>query len=97
MYRIGWDMPTNGIVYNLLKKHMLTAKENVTDFSAGKILLHKITALNISASTIRTLIQSGYSAQFLLPAKVWQYIQQHTLYGYSSNHFRSQIEGGFII
>ena len=92
MCRAGWEMPTNGVMYNLFKKSMLKPKENIINFNAGKILSHQITALNISASTIRGYIQSGYSPQFLLPAKVWEYIQQHALYAYCKDRLNSQIK-----
>ena len=55
---------------------------------AGLIFLHAITALDISASAIRRLIQSGESAQYLLPDSVIDYIQSNGLYskGESTTH-----------
>ncbi len=90
MYRAGWDISETGTINTLLKKHVLNPQENIADFKCGKILQHKITSLNISASTIRTLIQEGHSPQFLLPDEVWEYIQEHGLYGYTKSHSRTQ-------
>lgn len=47
---------------------------------AGRIFLHAITALDISASAIRRMMQSGQSAQYLLPDSVIDYIQSNSLY-----------------
>lgn len=47
---------------------------------AGHILVHAITALDISASNIRRLICSRQSAQYLLPDSVIDYIQSEGLY-----------------
>ncbi len=84
------DLLNSGIISDLFKTHLLDPKQNIADFKAGKIMQHKITLLNISASTIRTLIHAGRSPQFLLPNPVWEYIQQHALYGYSKHAVQSQ-------
>lgn len=47
---------------------------------AGKILLLPITALDISASAIRTAFMQGNSARYLLPETVRTYIDSHQLY-----------------
>jgi len=46
----------------------------------GKIAFHTVTALEISASQIRSLLAAGRSARFLLPNAVLQYIEEHRLY-----------------
>jgi nicotinate-nucleotide adenylyltransferase len=46
----------------------------------GAILTREITALDISASAIRSLITSDNSARYLLPEAVLAYILQHKLY-----------------
>lgn len=51
--------------------------------AAGGILLQEVTMLAISASAIRALIAGGRSPRYLLPEAVWNYIQQHHLYGFS--------------
>jgi len=47
---------------------------------AGYVLFPKITALTISSTNIRSLIQQGQSPRYLLPDAVWQWIQQEKLY-----------------
>jgi nicotinate-nucleotide adenylyltransferase len=47
---------------------------------AGNILLHRITALDISASAIRSTLRHGRSVRYLLPDAVSDYIQTHHLY-----------------
>ena len=46
----------------------------------GNILTRESTALDISASAIRALIASHYSARYLLPEAVLAYILEHKLY-----------------
>jgi nicotinate-nucleotide adenylyltransferase len=47
---------------------------------SGGVLLQGVTQLDISATGIRERIAAGKSANYLLPAKVWQYIQEQDLY-----------------
>jgi nicotinate-nucleotide adenylyltransferase len=47
---------------------------------AGGVLLQGVTQLDISATGIRERIAAGKSANYLLPAVVWQYIQEQDLY-----------------
>jgi nicotinate-nucleotide adenylyltransferase len=47
---------------------------------AGRILLLPITALDISASAIRTAFMQGNSTRYLLPETVRAYIDSHQLY-----------------
>jgi nicotinate-nucleotide adenylyltransferase len=48
--------------------------------SAGKLYFQSITQLDISATSIRSMIVNGKSPQFLLPDKVLIYIREHRLY-----------------
>lgn len=48
--------------------------------SAGHIFFHTITALEISATAIRSLLASGQSPRFLLPDEVLDYIDGEGLY-----------------
>ena len=48
--------------------------------AAGLILPVTVTSLDISGTAVRALIQKGLSAQYLVPDKVLEFINQHGLY-----------------
>lgn len=50
------------------------------DSAAGCILLKPMTPLEISATTIRSALQSGRTTRYLLPDSVLDYIQKNQLY-----------------
>ncbi len=78
--RSGWTMPTVGLMADFLVKHSLADPEHLCSFTAGKIVQQKTTALDISATQIRALIQTGHSPRFLLPNNVIEYINDKALY-----------------
>jgi len=47
---------------------------------AGRLLQHRITALDISSSAIREALHAGRSCRYLLPEAVRHYIHTHHLY-----------------
>jgi nicotinate-nucleotide adenylyltransferase len=70
----------NAICKKLLQEHEIFDSMLLSHSLAGKILKIEIKALPIAATQIRALIKSGKSAAHLLPAKVWEYINQEKLY-----------------
>jgi nicotinate-nucleotide adenylyltransferase len=48
--------------------------------SGKHLFFHDVTDLNISATSIRTLVRAGLSARYLLPRRVMDYIHEHQLY-----------------
>lgn len=64
----------------LWQQHVTSAIEDLARASCGKILLHHITALDISASQIREQLAQGASPRYLLPEPVINYITTHHLY-----------------
>jgi nicotinate-nucleotide adenylyltransferase len=58
------------------QRHIAQPDQN----ACGRILSRAITALDISASTIRQTILQGRSVRYLLPEAVNDYIQTHHLY-----------------
>jgi nicotinate-nucleotide adenylyltransferase len=46
----------------------------------GRIAIHTMTALDISASLLRSQLRSGVSPRYLLPDAVLEYIDRHGLY-----------------
>jgi nicotinate-nucleotide adenylyltransferase len=81
-HRPGWqlDQLGTGELSRLLKMREITSAEMLSGTPAGHIMLHPVTPLAISATAIRALIAEGKSARFLLPDKVWEYIQTNKLY-----------------
>ncbi|MFD1218316.1 MULTISPECIES: nicotinate-nucleotide adenylyltransferase [Microbulbifer] len=77
--RPGWQIPQGGEVAELLAQHR-GEPEHLRSEAAGRILLREQTLLPISATGVRKLIRSGRSAQYLLPERVYEYIQAHRLY-----------------
>ncbi len=64
-------------------RHLTDSRDAVLASPAGRVLLHELTPLAISATQIRDLVAQGLSPRYLVPDAVWQYIQDHGLYGYS--------------
>ena len=77
--RPGWTLPEEGEVPDLLAAHRGTLAD-IRQQPAGRILVRALSLLPISATDIRTQIESGRSPQFLLPERVLDYIQTHRLY-----------------
>lgn len=77
--RPGWQIPQQGAIAELLAERRGEAADLQRE-AAGRILVREQTLLPISATEIRKLIESGRSAQFLLPERVLSYIQTNQLY-----------------
>ena len=56
------------------------ARTDLQNAPAGRIYIQDITALDISASDIRSEVAKGASPRYLLPDAVLEYISQHSLY-----------------
>lgn len=82
-HRPNYQLPTNGVVADLLKNHLTKSPSMLHKNLAGSILLHPVTPLEISASDIRKQITTGKNARYLLPDSVYNYIQQHGIYSIS--------------
>lgn len=79
--RPGYGGPQSDVLKTLLKKVQVENKSELLAGTAGSVLMIELTQLLISATAIRNQIESGNSPRFLLPELVWQYIQDHRLYG----------------
>jgi len=67
----------------LLTQHCAPTVNELLQHPAGRIHIYSSTALDISATVLRSDINNGIEPRFLLPDAVWQYIQDHKLYGYA--------------
>jgi nicotinate-nucleotide adenylyltransferase len=79
-HRPHYEIPKTGIVADLLKNRLKSTPSVLQESLAGHILLHPVTALDISATDIRKQIASGQNPRFLLPDSVLKYIQMHKTY-----------------
>lgn len=79
-HRPLYHLPQTGVVATLLKERLTHDKKTLHESLAGRILLHPVTALDISATDIRKQIAQGKSPQFLLPDAVAEYIKTHGVY-----------------
>lgn len=77
--RPGWDWPTEGELAAYLASRRVTAPE-LAGSPAGGVHIASLRPLEISATEIRRLLQSGLSARYLIPDTVHTYIHQHRLY-----------------
>lgn len=84
-HRPGFSAETwrGAMDYELLLEWQQRQTAEVNDLHAepgGKILAHAMTALDISASDIRSQLESGISPRYLLPDPVLDYIHSNLLY-----------------
>jgi nicotinate-nucleotide adenylyltransferase len=82
-HRPQYQLPQTGVVADLLKERLTSQPTDLHQTTAGKILLHPVTALEISATDIRKQISMGLNPRYLLPDSVYSYIQEHGTYSIS--------------
>ncbi|MFT6915694.1 MAG: nicotinate-nucleotide adenylyltransferase [Motiliproteus sp.] len=78
--RPGWSLPQQHPMSRWLEQHRVQRVEQLFERPAGSVLLQQLSALEISASSIRQQISAGQSPRFLLPDVVWRHIRQQGLY-----------------
>lgn len=78
--RPGVSTPTDGVMARFLKARQVSSVEQLQHASHGRVLVQKLAFLDISATAIRSQINAGQSARYLLPEAVWDYIERHRLY-----------------
>ena len=64
----------------VLQDHYTEQHADLSKDNAGFITMQTITAQEISATQIRSLLKNGQSVRYLLPSDVIEYIRQHQLY-----------------
>ena len=77
MTRPGYETPLLPVE---LRARLIRHQHELNDQSAGFLYFQSVTALDISATTIRQLIADGRNPKFLLPDGVIDFIRQHHLY-----------------
>ncbi len=83
-HRPGWQTPRTGAVAELVDRHAAHSAAELRAQPAGRILPWPITALDISASAIRSLFAAGKSPRFLMPDAVARIIAAEALYAVAS-------------
>ena len=78
--RPQYQLPTTGIIGDLLKERLKNEVAYIHENTSGGILLRPITSLEISATDIRKQIAMGRNPRYLLPDDVYAYIKQHGTY-----------------
>ncbi len=64
----------------LLQNHYTEHHDDIIQTAGGHITMQAVTALDISATAIRTQFSLGKSAQYIMPDAVIDYIVKHQLY-----------------
>jgi nicotinate-nucleotide adenylyltransferase len=65
---------------DFLNRKLIQNKEKLTQQKSDYLFFQSVTQLDISASAIRHILESGLNPDFLLPKKVIEYIQAKKLY-----------------
>ncbi|MCB5190368.1 nicotinate-nucleotide adenylyltransferase [Methylobacillus arboreus] len=79
--RPGTALPTeNAMLHGFLQAYALTNVQQLHEKVENGILMQEITALDISATHIRTRLAQGQAPRYLLPDRVLEYIRQQQLY-----------------
>ncbi len=82
-HRPHYQLPSNGIIADLMKERLQQEASFIHTHQAGCILFRPITSLEISATDIRKQIAIGRNPRYLLPDNVYDYIKQHGTYSLS--------------
>ncbi|MEO1419488.1 MAG: nicotinate-nucleotide adenylyltransferase [Pseudomonadota bacterium] len=95
-HRPGWKAPSRGALGNLLRDRGTELVDDLHKTSAGAIYIHEVTQLEISSSSIRTLVSKGIDPRYLLPERVRELLDQAKCYsiGMDDTASRNQTEGG---
>lgn len=76
----AWESAMPSALVQELRHRLTTDASALVNNAYGKILLQRITLLDLSSSAIRREIRRGRSVQYLLPDGVLDYIQRNRLY-----------------
>jgi len=76
MDRPGHNMPTEGLLHDLMCNHMTSKIADLNSKPGGHILFQTVTRLDISSSDIRTRMAAGRSVRYLVPEKVLEILRE---------------------
>ncbi len=69
-----------GVVSRVWPHIRLDEQATADNFALGSVLFHRVTRLEISATSIRKKIKEGKSIRYLVPEKVREYMETNRLY-----------------
>ncbi|WP_207063865.1 nicotinate-nucleotide adenylyltransferase [Motiliproteus sp. SC1-56] len=78
--RPGWRFADNEPMARWVRDYQVTRPEALLEAPGGRVLIHGLTPLGISATQVRERIAAGGSPRFLIPDAVWNYIREQGLY-----------------
>lgn len=84
--RPGWSLPEHGEITKWLEQHRVSDTAALHSKPSGAVYIASLRPLDISATDIRGLLESGKSARYLLPEQVLDYIDTHQLYRQEPTH-----------
>jgi nicotinate-nucleotide adenylyltransferase len=79
-YRPLYQLPKTGIVADLIEKYRQHNLTSVHQTLAGSLLFCTMTQLEISATNIRKQFELGNNPRYLIPDRVYDYIQAQHIY-----------------
>jgi nicotinate-nucleotide adenylyltransferase len=80
MTRPGAERQEQGELEDFIRRHRVANADQLAKQSAGLLVLHTVTQLEISGTCIRKLLATGLGADFLLPDSVLEVIRNKGLY-----------------
>lgn len=80
--RPGYPFAPEPALTTFTERHRAEQMAELRLQPAGRVLIHELTPLGISATRIRQLIARGESPRYLLPDVVWDHIRENGLYGF---------------
>jgi nicotinate-nucleotide adenylyltransferase len=83
-HRPHYHLPHTGIVAKLMRDRLTEDTNIIHKKMQGCILLHPITALEVSATDIRKQIAMGKNPRYLLPDNVYEFIKKRGIYSVST-------------
>ena len=84
--RPGWRLPETGELGAWLMRHRAAEPRALHEGPSGGVHVEALRPLDISATEIRALLQSGKSVRYLLPEPVLDYIETNGLYRQGETH-----------
>jgi nicotinate-nucleotide adenylyltransferase len=81
--RPGYRFDPDAGLRRFTDRHAAESVRSLYRQPAGRVMIHELTPLSISATRIRQLIAAGESPRYLLPDAVWDYIRSNRLYGFN--------------